>query len=167
MNRNQAGAKPVRKIFIILGAVILLSVGGLYSYFQPKWTTYTDGLNGVSLEKPETWQAGSIDGYVRVAENTGDAAKPNVLIKIDYPASIIPALELDTAPEVEIAGKVMRRADHEREIPARPGVATSTVTYTHLLWTAPNGKQVIFEISPWQKPDLDPSVERILRSFTI
>jgi hypothetical protein len=167
MNRDQAGVKPVRKIFIIIGAVILLLVGGLYSYFQPKWITYTDSLNGVSLQKPETWQAGSIEGYVRVAENTADAAKPNVLIKIEYPESIIPALELDTAPEVEIAGKIMRRADHEREIPARPGASTSTVTYTHLLWTAPNGKMIIFEISPWQKSDLDPNVERILRSFTI
>jgi hypothetical protein len=165
MPQNKSrGLSPQSKLLIILIAFAAVAAGIAFYYFQPKWVEYADTLNKVSLEKPENWEAGSIEGYVRVAENTGDATKPSVLVKIDYPESIIPSLELDTAPEVEIAGKTMRRADHEREL---TGPTQGTVTYTHLLWTAPNGKKIIFEISPWQKPDLDPSVERILRTFQL
>src|SRR5512132_2811939 len=103
MAKKQAGLKPVHKVLIIIAAVAILSAGAASYYFQPKWIKYADDLNGVSLEKPEKWQADSIEGYVRVSENTGEPAKPNVLVKIDYPESIIPALGLDTAPEVQIA----------------------------------------------------------------
>lgn len=157
-----------QKIIIIssiVGIVLIALAFFFYSQNRIAYTSFTDQTNKVGFEKPEKWFAGSLEGYVRVSEDTQDASKPNILVKMDYPESIIPALGLDKGEEVVIGGKTMVRVDSETPVPAIGGRPASTVTYTHLLWLAPDGRKIIFEISPWQKPVINKSVERFLSTF--
>lgn len=153
------------KTLLTLLVVALVVAGGYYA-LNKKTELYQDATNNITLEKPIGWTAGSIEGYARVAEDTKDATKPSVLIKIDYPESIIPSLGLDVAEEVVVGGKTVRRVDHEWETKGAGGEVTGKQTFTFLMWTAPSGKKIIFEITPGQKPSMSSEVEEIVRTFS-
>ncbi len=164
-NVETKGGKPVLKIVLTL-LVVAAVVAGAYYALSQKTQVYRDDENKITLEKPRGWEAGSVAGYARVAENSQDIKAPSVLIKIDYPESIIPSLGLDTAEEVVVGGKTVRRIDHEWETKSSSGEVTGKQTFTFLMWTAPSGKKIIFEITPWQKPSMSVEVEEVVRTFS-
>ncbi len=157
------------KAVVIAIIAIIVLVAGAFFYWQRKpavvYKPYQDEDNRLTFEKPETWFASSSDGYVRVSENTADTSKPSILVKLEYPESIIESLGLDKGEMITIGGKNMRRVDIERKVPAAEGTPALTVTYTDLLWESGDDRKIIFEISPWQKPDMDPSVIKFLETF--
>ncbi|OGE87985.1 MAG: hypothetical protein A3J07_02140 [Candidatus Doudnabacteria bacterium RIFCSPLOWO2_02_FULL_49_13] len=159
------------KVTVISIIVILVLVAGAFFYLRNQspaplvYQPYIDQTNKVSFEKPETWLASPSQGYVRVSENAADSSKPSILVKIEYPESIIEALGLDKGRQITVGGKTMIRVDIERQVPAMEGRAASTVTFTDLLWQAPDGRKIIFEISPGQPAKMDQSVENFLESF--
>ena len=159
----------LKNIFILL---IIVAAGGIYYFLfytpgklQTENKLYRDEGNQISFEKPEGWVANSIEGYAKVAEDALDSNKPSVLIKMEYPESVIPALGLDVGEEVSVGGKTVRRVDHEWETKDSKGVVTGMQTFTFFLWRAPDGREIIFEISPWQKTAISEEVERVLRNF--
>lgn len=160
-----------QKSIILIIIIILLLLGGAYLYYskskkQTAYEEFKDDANKVSFKKPTAWVTSSTDGYVRIIQNNTDPSSPSILVKVDYPASIIPALGLDSGQQVTIGKKTMRKADSQIEVPANAERAATTATYTHLLWDSPDGRKIIFEISPWQKPGFDKSVEEFLSSFS-
>lgn len=159
-----------KAIVITIIAIAGLALGAFF-YFQNKsadvnW--YTDQTNKAAFIKEDRWFIGSQEGYIRVNEDPNDVSKPSVLIKLKDQESSIEALGLDKAPEVSIEGKSMRRLDRSVEIPANPARPAQVVTLTQLLWIAPDGRQIVFEITPRQPVnELTASMEKIITSFKL
>jgi len=65
-----------------------------------------------------------------------------------------------------IGGKTVKRIDHEWPTTGQNGESTGTQSFTFLLWTAPSGKKIIFEITPGQGATVNAEVERVVASFT-
>ena len=151
----------------ILAITILAAVGAFfYSRSKPVAATYyEDHLNEVGFNKPDGWFVSPRAGYIRVTEDQADTTKPSVLIKTQDLDSTIDALGLDKAQEVKIGDKTMRRLDREVQLPAVPNRPVTKTTSTQLLWVAPNGRSVIFEITPWQKPAFDSGMKELISSF--
>ena len=152
----------------ILAITILAAVGAFfYSHNNKplKTSFYQDRLNEVGFNNPDGWFVSPSAGYIRVTENQADTTKPSVLIKTQDLDSTIDALGLDKAQEVKIGDKTMRRLDREVQLPAVPNRPVTKTTSTQLLWFAPNGRSVIFEITPWQKPAFDSGMKELISSF--
>ncbi len=154
------------KTKLIAGIVIIIILAAVGAFFYSrnkssiKTSFYQDRLNEVGFNKPDGWFVSPSAGYIRVTEDQADTTKPTVLIKTQDLASTIDALGLDKAEQVKIGGKTLRRLDRNVAVPERPNV-----TITQLLWVAPNGRSIIFEITPWQKPAFNPGMKELISSF--
>lgn len=159
-----------KPIVIAILVIAVLSIGAFF-YFQNKTADvnwYTDQANKAAFIKEDRWFIGSQEGYIRVNEDPNDVSKPSVLIKLKDQESSIEALELDKAPQVTIGKKSMRRLDRSVDIPANPARPAQVVTLTQLLWVTPDGRQIVFEITPRQPAgELSASMEKIITSFKL
>ena len=154
-------------------AIVVITVLGLGAFFyvqngQKKSDTkyfYRDEANKAGFDKADEWFTSSTDGYIQVSESQQDLSKPAVLIKLKDQQASIEALGLDKAREVTIGSKHLRQLDREVHVAQGPDLPDKIVTLTQLLWIDPAGRQIIFEITPWQKPEFDPGMEKIITTF--
>lgn len=157
------------KIFIsilILAAIVGVGFGIRQFFFPPGLETFKDDKSKTSFTHPSGWTVDSTEDFVKAIKNRDLPDKFNVLVKINQPESILEYLGvLNSTTTIQVGDKnfyVAHRTD------SRPGDGynpTSSLSMTHYFWKAPNGKTYLFEVSPWQKPDMNEDLKKMLETF--
>ena len=147
-----------QKIIGLIVVAVLIGLG-VFLYFQsqkPELATYRDEANKVEFQHPESWQVSSSSPFITVLSDPSAEKPMKIIITVD-PNPIFAkfrGLVPGQAEEIKIGDKTLLMT-HKEE---------AGQTFTHL-YLQEAGRLFLFEISPWQTPNLNKETQTIIKSF--